>query len=381
MKIRKIYKKSIEVIKNCSLKNGAIVAADITDEIYPNNVQAYDYVWPRDASYVCVACDLIGLSKIPEKFFNWCWERAELFKEKGVFLANKFAPNGTIAGELVESKYIKKIPIKVRKRYTGTQIRGFEFQPDQTGSLLWAIWHHSKHHKTSKFNHIVEKSADGVCGIWKKDHFKLPSFDLWEERIAWPEKREKHTYSLAMCAKGLECAIEMVGDRKNWKKCMDEMKNEISKAYVDKLRYFVRTFGINKIDPKIDSSMFALVWPCEIFSADDERIVNTVGKIIKENEINGGIMRYRNDKYDGKIRWGKLILNGAGAWPILNFFASIYFSKLGDRKRALEYFNWVIERSDGKIPEQIKNDRPCSINPLAWSHAMFIIAAKYLNLI
>jgi GH15 family glucan-1,4-alpha-glucosidase len=381
MKIKKIYKKSIEVIKNCSLKNGAIVAADVTDKVYPKDVQTYYYVWPRDASYVCVACDLIGLKEIPEKFFNWCWERAELFREKGIFLCNKFNPNGTIAGELVDRKYIKRIPIQVRRKYMGIAIRGFEFQPDQTGSLLWAIWHHSKYYDIDKFKIIMEKSANAICKIWRKDHFIFPSFDLWEERVALPGGNEKHTYSLAMCAKGLECAIKTIGKRRNWEKCMQEMKKEIENAYIKKLGYFVRTFGDRRVDRKIDSSMFALVWPCEIFSPRDEKIVNTVRKIIKENDINGGIMRYKNDRYDGRVKWDKLVLSGGGAWPILNFFASIYFSKLGDKEKALKYFNWVIKRVDENIPEQIKENKSASINPLAWSHAMFIISAKELNLI
>jgi GH15 family glucan-1,4-alpha-glucosidase len=54
-KIQKIISTSLEVIKDCALENGAIVAAN-TDEPYtPREGSDYRYVWIRDASYICVA--------------------------------------------------------------------------------------------------------------------------------------------------------------------------------------------------------------------------------------------------------------------------------------------------------------------------------------
>ncbi|HKZ45323.1 MAG TPA: glycoside hydrolase family 15 protein [archaeon] len=379
-KIRRIYKKSIEVLKKCSLENGAIISADVSNPYYPKNVQEYDYVWPRDAAYTCVVCDLIGLKKIPRRFFEWCWERSELFKEKGFFLGNKFNPQGGVTGELVGYKYVKRLPPELKKVFTFLNIRGSEFQPDETGSLLWAMWHNSKSNSTDEFKDMIIKVADGICSVWKNTHFNLPSFDIWEERVALPENSEKHTYSVAMCLRGLECASQIIKPKDRWKVCMRQMRTEVEEAYKKNLRYFVRTFGDRKVDKIIDSSMFALVWPCEIFDANDERIVNTVKEIIKRNDVNGGIMRYRNDKYDGRINWGKLISGGGGSWPVLNFWSSIYFSKLGNSEKSLKYFNWVVERIDDYIPEQIKNGKPASIMPLAWSHSMFIIAGKMLKL-
>jgi len=85
-------------------------------------------------------------------------------------------------------------------------------------------------------------------------------------------------------------------------------------------------------------------------------------------------MRYPGDRYDGTLRRA-----GAGAWPLLNFWMSIYYIKSGNRREARKYFDWVIERVDKKLPEQIKNNNPSSIIPLTWSHAMFIIASKFLG--
>lgn len=201
-KIKRIFKRSIKVIKSCSLKNGAIVAANPKDPDYPKGVKNYYYVWPRDASFVCVACDLIGLRKIPEKFFNWCWN-AENFKEKGIFYMRYF-PNGKMYGR--------------------------QFQPDHLGSLIWAIEHHSKKWKTNKFDRLIEKVVEGICSSWNGICFKR-SYDLWEEKIASPKKEEKFTYSLAISIKGLNSAIKLIGPKKEWTVCRDQMKNEIEKAF------------------------------------------------------------------------------------------------------------------------------------------------------
>jgi len=345
-KIKRIFERSIKVIKDCSLKNGAIVAANPKDPDYPQGVKNYYYVWPRDASFFCVACDLIGLRKIPERFFNWCW-RAEEFKEKGVFYM-RYYPSGKMYGR--------------------------QFQPDQTGSLLWAIEHHSKYWNVNKFTDLIEKAADGICSSWNGRCFRR-SYDIWEEKVASPKKGENFTYSLVMNIKGLSSAIELIRSKTEWVTCKNQMKKEIENAYDKKLGYFVRKFNGHK-DISIDSSILGLSWPSDVIKPNDFRMRSTVDKIVKTNSIeNGGIMRYKGDRYAGFLRRKE-----AGAWPVLNFWLSAYFYKLGEKEKARKYFNWVIERVDEKLPEQIKNGKPASIIPLAWSHAMFIITGRFLKL-
>jgi GH15 family glucan-1,4-alpha-glucosidase len=380
-KIEEVFEESIKVIKDCSLRNGAIVAANILDESYPKDVKSYFYVWPRDASFVCYAADLVSLHKISEKFFEWCWEKAELFRENGVFLANKYYPHGRMAGDFdvgIKPNEIKNKKVReIAESQSFTRLFYANFQPDQTASLIWAIYEHSKFKDIEKFKPILEKAADGISNFWSKNCFKVPTYDLWEEKAALPKLQQVHTYSLAMCKKALECAVEILGYNNRWLKCAKQMKKVLEKCYLN--GYFVKTYGkiVNKI---VDSSSLGLVWPSEAFDAKDERIVKTVEKIVEKNEIRGGIFRYPGDRYDGRISFGKLCLGGAGAWPVLNFWLSIYYSKAQKKKEALKYFNCVLERVENKIPEQIKNDKPASIIPLAWSHAMFIIAGKFLDL-
>jgi GH15 family glucan-1,4-alpha-glucosidase len=381
-KIKELLNTTKEVIKNSSLPNGAIIASDVHNKIYPKDVKWYGYVWPRDASYTCYAADLLGLHKISKNFYKWCLERAEGFEKNGIFIAHKYYPNGRVAGDFDVGIKISDIKnkklIKWYKKQQKVKLFYFNFQPDETASFLWSLYEHSKFEDVSEFKEIASKTADGICKFWKIDHFILPSHDLWEEHTALSHLNQVHTYSLAMCVKGLECASKLLNQDK-WKKTINQMKIILNKCYVEKLRYFVRTFG-KKIDKTIDSSMLGLVWPSEQFPASDERIVNTVNKILEKNEVGGGILRYANDKYDGKISFGDLVLGGGGTWPILNFWLSIYFSLLGKKEDSLKYFNWVVRRVEKYIPEQIKKGKEASIVPLTWSHAMFVISAKFLNL-
>jgi GH15 family glucan-1,4-alpha-glucosidase len=349
-KIQRLIETSKQVILDCALENGAIVAANCFKDYFPKEAKYYTYVWPRDASFTCVAADILGIKDMQERFFDWCLNRAEGFLDTGLFYENYFV-NG----------------LKASGR----------FQPDQTGAVLWAIWHHFKNDVKglAKYKKLVEKAADGICSKWNKDHFTVVTNDLWEERLTFPDLKESFTYSLAACIGGLERANTLFPNKK-WIKTAKEMRAQLEKHFDG---YFFRSFG--KIsDKRIDASMLGLVYPFEIFEPDDKRIVATIKEIEKRLVINGGVHRYENDEYDGWICENMHRNKGAGAWSLLNFWMSIYYAKLGDKEKALQYYSWVLERVDKFIPEQIfDNNIQVSVSPLCWSHAMFIIASKELG--
>jgi len=60
----------------------------------------------------------------------------------------------------------------------------------------------------------------------------------------------------------------------------------------------------------------------------------------------------------------------------------IYFVEAGEQKKALRYYKKVLKDLKGKtlISEQIfANKIQISITPLAWSHAMFVLASQKLE--
>ncbi|PIP29584.1 hypothetical protein COX27_00690 [Candidatus Kuenenbacteria bacterium CG23_combo_of_CG06-09_8_20_14_all_36_9] len=59
----------------------------------------------------------------------------------------------------------------------------------------------------------------------------------------------------------------------------------------------------------------------------------------------------------------------------------------GEQKKAEKYFSWVLQKLEEDnygdlVPEQIFTDNGRrGVYPLAWSHAMFVLAAEKLNVI
>jgi len=386
--IKELIEVSKEVIADGSLENGAIVAANSDKATCPATVQEYRYVWVRDAAYVCMAADLLGLRDIPAKFFDWCLYRAEDFKETG-FFRNAYNVNGTLHGTLIPPHDVR-VSRSMSDRCIDLIPCGTQFQPDQSGSLLLAIAHHINHFAAdvSQFRKLVETTASGLCRSWKDSTFVLPCYDLWEERCILPAQRGYHTYSLAMCIAGLRAAVKLLGKKRRWLQTEKEMANAFGDIYSRSTESIPRTYRKGRAakitrddDIRPDASLLGLVYPSELLDPLDEKMTRTVREIVNMNTVRSrGLLRYPGDKYCGGVRKGWVTLTGAGAWPLLSFWMSIYCCLCGDEANAGKYFRWPLERIDAYMPEQIfKDKRRQSISPLLWSHAMFVIAAKFLG--
>lgn len=366
-KIDNLIEKTREVFNDCLLPNGCLIAAPTQMPYYPSTAKSYLYCWPgRDLGFNVTAGLHIGID-VFEDILNWIWERAEdyqtaIAKWKEGLLFRSYHPNG-----------------RIRER---------SFQPDQTGTLLWAIYEYSKKNKLpSLAEKIIKKSTKGLTGVWIENQFKIPTEDPWEERIAHPRFNNNLTYSLASCAAGLKKADRVIADNRA-RRAAKQMISLIEKeAYDKKAGYFLRRFGGTVAgDKNIDASLLALVWPFEIIEADDPRMVKTV-KAIEENITDDkGVYRYQLDEYEGEIEDVDLHYKmGAGAWPLLTFWMSIIQNKMGNRKKAEDYFWLVLDQigNDFLIPEQLfpKGDPRVGVKPLLWSHAMFVHAAVELGYI
>jgi GH15 family glucan-1,4-alpha-glucosidase len=349
-KVDQLVASSRKVISDCALRNGALVAANSAKPYYTKQAKDYRFVWPRDAGFNCLAATLLGVD-VHEKFFRWCMQ-AEGWSRTGLFYKKYF----------VDGK-------KAR----------FTFQPDQTGNVLMAVNDYCRgdKDKIKKWAGLIRKSANGLCKVWDKDHFKLITQELWEQRRCFPDLRDNFTYSLAACYHGLRCACMMMPNKK-WGVVAEQMRRLIVDSHG---KHFYRVYG--KIDdPAIDASLLGLVWPYRVVRADDARMKKTVALIEKKLAVGGGVHRFENDEYDGWL-YGKVQRwKGGGYWPLLNFWMSIYWSEAENKRKALFYFNKVLNDLGGDryIPEQIfDNDVQKSISPLCWSHSMFVIAAKRLG--
>lgn len=365
-KIQKLLEKSKEIFYDCLLPNGCLVAAPSHMPYYPAQAKSYLFCWPgRDSGFNLTGALHLGIDSFDE-VLTWIWERAEdyqtsLSKWKEGLLFRSYHPHG--------------------------RIREARFQPDQTGTLLWAIGEYHKKHELSKLQkQILRKSGDGLANLWEEGQFKLFIEDPWEERIAHPRFKTHLTYSLAACASGLSSAHKILPHRK-WNRVAREMGRLVEKKAYDKgVGYFLRRFGgeIETKDYNIDASMLGLVWPFAIVKAIDRRMVSTVEKIEERLVDDLGVHRYQFDEYEGEIEAGDLhYKQGAGVWPLLTFWLSIVLSKMGERGKAEKYFWLVLDQLDDDflIPEQLfpKGDPRIGVKPLLWSHMMFVHAAYELG--
>jgi GH15 family glucan-1,4-alpha-glucosidase len=354
-KIRQLIQSSQKIIFDCALENGAIVAANSTKKYYPKEAKNYFYVWPRDAAFTCLAADIIGISNIQENFFNWLEERAEGWQETGLFY-EKYYPNG--------AKALLK------------------FQPDQTGIIIYVVCRYLQKNKNQikKFKKLIMHSADGICNVWNKDHFNIVTNDLWEERLTFPDIKDNFSYSLAACIQGLIHANKLFPDKK-YEKTAEQMKTILLKS-VKKDGYFYRSFGILN-DKRIDASSLGIIWPFEIVKPSSKLVQQTIKTIENKLAKNFEVKRYENDEYDGWMYENSHRMKGAGYWSLLNFWMAIVLSKMNQKKKALKYYNHVLDSLDNNfIPEQIFNNKmQKSISPLCWSHTMFILATEELGLL
>lgn len=368
-KINSLVKKSKQVLEACLLSNGCLVAAPSHMPYYPKEAKSYLYSWPgRDTGFSLTAALILGEDYFP-KVLSWLWERAENFQK---------APNHLSFAE----------GLILRSYYPNGRIREGAFQPDQNGTLLWAISEYSKIKKLSSLmEKVAEKLAGGLVKHWQSSHFSIPTEDLWEERISHPMYKTNLTYSLAADSCGLLWAGNYFS-RKVFLENSLEMKNLIYNfAFDNNKGYFLRRFGGTIVPVTgIDASMLGLVWPFSILDVKDKRIISTV-RVIEEKLLSPqGLKRYEYDEYEGEVEMGWFhFKQGAGAWPLLNFWLAIVENKLGNQEKAEKYFWQVLDQlgEDLLIPEQLfpKNDPRVGVKPLLWSHMMFIRAAKELGYI
>ncbi len=381
-RVEQLWNSSGEVLKDCALENGAILAANTCRQDYPAAAESYYFSWGRDAAFQIYAAhrlDLPQAADIRDAYLDWLLERCQGFSASGLII-KRYSPNGPLD-----------------RRY------GTEYQPDQAAALLWAISEttESPDQKTDK---VMRLLANGLAAQWDNTHFREPTQDLWENRLTNPAEQEVFTYTAATAAHGLERAARHLADqgleaeRDQWLQSARQIR-EVLASHT--LPYYLRKIdagGIGRPDNSLDASLAGLVFPFsakrrETTGGVDQRLDRTVQEIGRQLcRLPNGVARYEGDTYDGITR-----LDGqegeAGRWPLLTFWYAIALQETGQTAEAQAIYQQTIERLDSlyrakllpnnHIPEQlfIDNERQGQgITPLAWSHAMFVIATEKLNL-
>ncbi len=357
--IRKIYQVSVFTIRNHMDVNGSIIASSDFSfvKLYGDS---YQYCWPRDGAISTYALQLAGYKELALRHFNFI---SDLLSSEG-FLYHKYNPNRTLASSW-HPWYLRGKGI-------------YPIQEDETALEVWAIGnYYEKYGDIDEIARLYKKFVKPSLKFmmnFMEEGLPKPSFDLWEERYG------VHIYTVSTVygalIKGSRIAHDM-GDEILSEDLMDTantLKEVTLKKMVYSGRFIRRIDEDGNIDLTIDSSMYSPMF-FGMIEPNNPIMENTIQAIESKLKVNGGVIRYENDMYQRRK-------SSPNPWIITTLWIAEYFADIGDKKKALEYISWVVNRAlpTGFLPEQVDPEtfEPTSVTPLVWSHAEFIIAVNKL---
>lgn len=370
--VKKVYETSLFIIRSHFDNCGAVVAS--TDsEVTVRATDHYSYMWPRDGAFTAYALDLAGYSYLSQRFFSFC---SKVVHPEGYFL-QKYNPDGTVASSW-------KPLWDTRLRISLTPI-----QEDSTALVLWFLWKHYEKSRNEEFigevyYPLIVKCADFIANF-RNEKMNLPrsSWNLWEDR------RGIHAFTVASVIAALRSAAnfaEVFGDQERVEKYSRTAEEFIcgieQYLYDEKEKRFLRSLETYddrefKEDYVFDSSLLWLAL-FQIFSAEDERIRNTVRAIEDrlwiKNQV-GGLARYENDSYM-RVSEGFT----GNPWIVCTLWLADYYILLAKSCEELEKAREILEKvaswasGSGILAEQInpEDGSAISVSPLTWSHAGFV---------
>ncbi len=378
-RIQDLYKRSLLIVKTQIDRNGAIIAANDTDNMQFNK-DTYSYMWPRDGALVAIALIRAGFASMTPSFFKFC---KDVLYEEGCLL-HKYNPDRSLGSSWHPWVYDNRYSIPL--------------QEDETALVLHAL---SIYYKSTKdialikelYEPLIKPAALFLARYRYPNNLPKESYDLWEER------RGVFTFTTSAVIAGLRAGDflgELVGDDTLCKTCEDEgasiREAMIKYLWDDNKGYFIR--GVSFVGDKelydrtLDASAYA-AFEFGVFSADDKMITSTMDNIISSLWVKtpiGGIARYDNDYYH-QVSSDVSKVPG-NPWIICTLWVAKYHIRkaktIDELKAADVYIRWACKHADstGVMAEQINpySGSHLSVSPLTWSHAEFIdVITLYSN--
>jgi GH15 family glucan-1,4-alpha-glucosidase len=368
------FKHSLLILRTQIDKEGGILAATDYD-ITSFARDTYAYVWTRDGSLVASALDLAGYDSSTQPFFQFC---ARVMDPGGYFL-HKYTPHGSLASSW--------------HPWTRDGRPQLPVQEDETGLVLWALWHHfDKFHDLEfikpLYRPLIIGAAEWMCAFRQDNSLPQESYDLWEERPG------VHAWTVAATWAGLQAASRfaaVLGETdlaRRYAGVAEDMKRAAD-AYLwsDKLGRFVRTVtpggADHDVDAVLDSSLCGL-FLFGMYEASDPRIVATVEILREKLAVRtpvGGLARYEGDVYQRSVPPEDANVPGNPWFICTLWLAQWHIARARSPEElqpALAALSWVAERAlrSGVLSEQVHpyTGEPLSVSPLTWSHGTFVQA-------
>ena len=375
-KILEIYNRTILLYPLLiNYKTGGIAAAlEVDDNRHRSG--GYRYCWTRDAVFITKAFDLLNMKEDTDRFFNTFCKNTQ--SESGMW-EQRFFTDGRLA------------PC-------------WGYQIDETASVIYGVCSHYEYtgdreflqknlkmcEKATKFlieyvNNIVGIDDDDLVRKELKEKYKKTfNFDKHISYDLWEMNEGVHLYSLSAIIAGFESMkkiYEVLSDNsEKVSRLKIEKQNKIINElnrYTALLKDYIDTnlidskqkiFKRNLKDNKMDISTMGIVYPFNIYEANNKTVTNTVDKInMTLKTYNNGYLRFEGDNY----------MKGENQWVITTLWMALYYIKLGKISEAEKCFKFVVNTASehGFLSEQVnsKNPEVQWVTGLGWSHAMFII--------
>ena len=336
-----LYRRSLLALELLADRNsGSVIAAPELDPQFEHS-GGYGFVWGRDLAFIVLAFLAAGRDDLAKRALRWFPTAQE---PEGLWLQRHWT-NGSLA------------PSWCRH------------QLDETGAILFAYdaaWRRLRDETLdADLWPSARRAADFLLGTIDADGLPVATADLWEEREG------RHAFTAAAVVGGLRAAASMA--RRHDPALADayDAAAEVVCEAIEREFWsdfhgrYLRSLG----DPALDVSLLGLAWPFAAVEPGGERMRATVAAL--EAELGcpaGSLRRYAGDTYAGGNRW---VL--AGLW------LGLWHRQAGEQaglERALTYA-LSAQTHLGLLPEQVTDEgEPAWVVPLAWSHAMLLLAAR-----
>ena len=339
--VGRLYRRSLLALELLSdRRTGAVIAAP---ELDPDFVHSggYGFVWGRDLAFIVLAFLAAARDDLARSALRWLPTAQE---PEGLWLQRHWT-DGALA------------PSWCRH------------QLDETGAILFAYeaaWEQLRDEELDdELWPSAQLAADFLLGTIEPDGLPLATADLWEERDG------RHAFTAAAISAGLGAAAAMARRHGSHRATAYAEAAGVVRAAIE-LELWSERHGryLRSLDdPTLDVSLLGLAWPFAVVDPSGARMRATVAAL--EQELGcaaGSLRRYAGDTYAGGHRW---VL--AALW------LGLWYRQVGEShglERALTYA-LSAQTNLGLLPEQVTEDgEPAWVVPLAWSHAMLLLAAR-----
>jgi glucoamylase len=336
-----LYRRTLLVFDLLSdRRTGAVIAAPELDPDFEHS-GGYGFVWGRDLAFIVLAFLAAGRSDLAGRALRWLPGAQE---PEGLWLQRHWT-DGTLAPSWCKH------------------------QLDETGAILFAYdaaWRElGDEQLDADLWPSARRAAEFLLGTIEEDGIPCATADLWEEREG------RHAFTAAAIYGGLRGAASMARRHEPLLSESYEAAAEVVREAIERELWsefhgrYLRSIG----DPVVDVCLLGLAWPFAAVDPAGERMRATVAALEAElGDVEQGVARYAGDTYAG-----------GNNWVLAALWLGLWCRQVGDTgglDRSLEYAVRV-QTTLGLLPEQVTDDgEPAWVVPLAWSHAMLLLAAR-----